>query len=270
MVERHISIINQRFQDVNPLICGWQACPRGHGYGPASREYYLVHYVLSGKGVFCREQQRKKLAAGDLFLIRPEELTYYEADKETPWYYIWIGFDGAGCRSLLEQSLFGSRQDVVHLPEAEALFLQIQNEFNHQTGSELFLCAKIYELLALLQPKQGPEKRTDEYVQRAVDYMKGNYASQIRVDQLAHIIGIDRHYLSRIFKQKMGVSPKHYLLELRLNRAAVYLVQRDYPVKAAAYSVGYNDVFNFSKVFKQYYGLSPRAYKEKHRRIKME
>lgn len=47
-----IMLENLRLWDVNPLICGEEACEPGHTFGPAARDYYLLHYVLSGKGTF--------------------------------------------------------------------------------------------------------------------------------------------------------------------------------------------------------------------------
>ena len=61
----------------------------GHKYGPAVRPYYLIHYILSGSGIFKVDNVTYHLHAGQGFLIVPNCRTTYIADKETPWSYIW-------------------------------------------------------------------------------------------------------------------------------------------------------------------------------------
>ena len=45
---------NLHMADINPRICGVEACAPGHSFGPAVREYFLLHYVVRGKGIFRR------------------------------------------------------------------------------------------------------------------------------------------------------------------------------------------------------------------------
>ncbi len=257
-----ISILNQEFQDLNPLTCGWEDCAPGHSYGPAAREYYLVHYILAGKGCFERNGVRHDLGGGSLFLIRPEELTFYKADDKDPWRYVWVGFIGSRVASLLAGSLLQDNRPTATAPYLSRIFEEIRTEIERQQAPEIFLCGKLYELFALLQG--GPAARTDSagYVRRAADYMKANYARPVSIDSVAGLIGIDRRYLGRIFAAATGQTPKQYLINLRLERAAFYLAGRNYTVSDAARSVGYEDVFNFSKMFKRRFGVAPQAYRK--------
>lgn len=74
-----------------------------HKYGPAVRNYYLIHYILAGLGTFQTEQMTYRLHAGQGFLIEPGQETTYIADKNTPWSYIWIGFAGNFADQLMQQ-----------------------------------------------------------------------------------------------------------------------------------------------------------------------
>ncbi|MBO7217085.1 MAG: helix-turn-helix transcriptional regulator, partial [Clostridia bacterium] len=75
---------------------------------------------------------------------------------------------------------------------------------------------------------------------------------------------MNRSYISSVFKEKYGISPKHYLLNHRMNMAATLLQQQN-RVNATAAAVGYSDTFIFSKAFKNYYGVSPSEYSKKYR-----
>ena len=86
---------------------------------------------------------------------------------------------------------------------------------------------------------------------------------KIKVAQdIADRIGLERTYFSNLFKKEMGISPKKYLLKHRMEQAADLIKNRGYSVSVTALSVGYSDVYIFSKMFKQYYGVSPSKFKK--------
>ena len=84
MKQNDIPLLNKGFHDVNPVVCGWQNCDSGHSFGPAIREYYLIHYILDGKGIFERRGVIYNLAKGSMFLIRPHELTFTKQMWKSP------------------------------------------------------------------------------------------------------------------------------------------------------------------------------------------
>ena len=63
-----------------------------------------------------------------------------------------------------------------------------------------------------------------------------------------------------MFRRQMGVSPHQYLMDVRLENAAALMAEHGYSVSEAALSAGYGNVYNFSKMFKKKYGVSPRQY----------
>ena len=80
--------------DAMIYTCGREECAPSHSYGPVVRSGYLIHYILSGKGIYKANGRIYHLGEGDAFLICPNSLIYYEADKYHPWTYTWIGFQG--------------------------------------------------------------------------------------------------------------------------------------------------------------------------------
>ena len=118
MEVQHIFLVNQNWKDINPMECGQERCAPGHSFGPGVREYYLLHYVLSGVGRFTVSGTTYTLHAGDIFVIRPFERIYYEADAEAPWHYVWAGFEAS---VPLPEAL---SQDVIRCPDARAVFLE--------------------------------------------------------------------------------------------------------------------------------------------------
>lgn len=258
-------ILNRGFRDVNPILCGQERCKPGHACGYAVRQLFLIHCVVQGKGTFVRKgEEPRTLGPGDLFLIRPGESTLYQADRDTPWTYIWIGFDGPGCRDHLETTLFAENQSCVCAPYAVRLFEEALAIDDRAPATELLMCAKILELFAALQrTAPSAESAPKEHVRHAMDYIRANYMRPITVGGIAKMLSIDRRYFSRIFTEHSGgVTPSAFLQRVRLTRAAEMLRRGDCSVAEAARNAGYDDAFHFSNLFKKKYGLSPSAYRK--------
>ena len=85
---------NKHFTDINPIQFGCEKCAPSHSFGPAAREYTLVHFVESGKGYFVCDGKTHQVESGQAFIIMPGKITTYYADPKDPWVYSWVGFDG--------------------------------------------------------------------------------------------------------------------------------------------------------------------------------
>ena len=86
--------------------CGLERCAPGQTWGPGIRDHYLIHLVVSGKGVFEVGGRSYEVVPGDLFFARPSQLIRYTADEAQPWEY-------ARCASALGMTE-GSMAVAVH------------------------------------------------------------------------------------------------------------------------------------------------------------
>ena len=78
-----------------------------HSYGPATRNHYLLHYVLSGTGALYADNSKGHtetyhVKSGQGFIIFPGQITTYIADEKLPWEYTWIEFDGLRTKEVLD------------------------------------------------------------------------------------------------------------------------------------------------------------------------
>ena len=80
--------------------------------------------------------------------------------------------------------------------------------------------------------------------------------SGLTLDDLASAAHISKVYLGKCFVARYGQSPMRYLREIRMRHAADYLRERR-PVGEVARLVGYADIFQFSRAFKQHFGTPP-------------
>ena len=112
----------------------------------------------------------------------------------------------------------------------------------------------------------GLYTREHEYVNKAIGYIKSNYGYPIQISDLAKHIGIDRTYLYRIFTASENMSPKQYLMQVRINAAKKMLLAGTYSVGETALSCGFSDSAAFCGRFKTVTGMTPKAFVEDSRR----
>jgi AraC-like DNA-binding protein len=243
-------------RDINPLQCGEQECEPSHSFGPCARSFHLLHYVFSGTGQYHSPNGSHQVEKGQIFVIRPGEITTYTADDKNPWHYSWVGFDCAvDLGSLFEA-------DIIEAPECARIFNDFMRSGRMENGRELYICGKIYELLALLSTREGHVgNRASRYAKMAQNYIETHLIQELRVNKLAASLNLDRAYFSKIFRKHTGKSPQRYIVDLRLDKAAELLAYQDVAPGEAAQLVGYTDIYNFSRMFKRRFGTPPSAYR---------
>ena len=244
----------------------------GETYGPKRRSGYHLHVILNGEGTLETDGRRFSLRAGQLFLVKPEEMTCYTASQERPWTYCWVSFDGKQAPYYMEQA--GFLPGVNALPcyvDRDAFYdlttlllsrteLNLANDLRRQGLLSQFIALAVESNNRGHSGKQNEKYTADSYVDHALDFMEGNF-DRIKVADVSAFIGIDRSYFSNIFRRRVGVSPQEYLLRLRMRKSAELLLATDNPVRVVAGRVGYDNALTFSKVFKSYFGVSPMHYR---------
>ncbi|MBR2650238.1 MAG: AraC family transcriptional regulator [Clostridia bacterium] len=241
-------IEDKGFSDFSPCDFGQERCEPSHKFGPHIRSYYLIHFVTAGSGTFTSPRGTFSVRAGEAFIIRRGEVTVYEADKDTPWSYTWLGFTGS------LSSRFEELPDVV---EYDSGFInELSWAFELDVGCEEYLTGMIFKLYAYLF---GSRIKVD-HPNKVHAFINAHYMEDISIAKIADSLGLDRKYLARIYKEKFGITMQQQLIDKRLHEAKKLLL-RGHGVEESAYMVGYSDYFGFSKAFKRKYGDSPINFK---------
>lgn len=253
------TIIDQKYTEINPVDSGYMQCPPLHAYGPAVRNNWLLHFVISGKGYFETSRGRYEIEQNNIFIIKPHEITYYKADEKEPWKYVWIGFtSGINIPSILKSS------DIVFIPSLRNTFLELTEILDGKTENIAYvdkLCSITWDVISKLRALEECNGKNKEiYVKEALNIMESEYHRSIDVSEIAARLHVNRSYFTVIFKEIMKCSPHKYLMKLRMERAAEMLKAGCYNVGIIASSVGYSDLFVFSRAFKSFFGVSPTQY----------
>lgn len=245
-----------------------------HRVGPKVVDYYLLHHVISGRGMFEADGETRPLGPGHTFLIRPKRLFSYASDADDPWRYRWVAFAGDRAEALLAEAGLGSDRLVVHAGDSEApagRCLDIFEAFRTRSASaSLEAAGQLHLLLACLKAagteleERPPVADThgEELVRQVIGYLSTQYAEPLSIEAMAETIGYNRAYLSRLFKRHTGVTPIDFLTRIRIDRGKRLLRERpELTVEQVASSVGFQDGLYFSKQFRRACGETPTGYR---------
>jgi YesN/AraC family two-component response regulator len=114
---------------------------------------------------------------------------------------------------------------------------------------------------AVLSRQPKPVSDAQRLVRRVMAAIHRRYAEALSRKSLADSVGVSEDYLTRCFRQEIGVTPMAYLRRYRLNKAKELLTQGQKSVVAIALAVGFPDHKYFMQVFRREVGVSPGAYR---------
>lgn len=240
----------------------------GHQYGPAVRSYYLIHYILEGEGEFQAGNVRYQLKKDQGFLIEPDYQTTYISDVNHPWTYIWIGFSGRIAGAIVDSLGLSQDNPIFTCSEGEQLKKYVLEiiRHNHSTPSDTYRAMGMFFLfistIARAQKNQLPSADGNTYVQHAVSYIHRHISEPILVEDIADYVGLNRSYLSTLFKAHTGMTPIRYIQNCRITKARHLLESSRLSVESIACSCGYQKAESLIKIFHQTYGCSPSAYRK--------
>jgi AraC family transcriptional regulator of arabinose operon len=265
-----LEFINEQIEGLSVSCCGCSKTEPLHSFGPALKPHFLIHYVLSGKGRFSVDNQEYSLETGSGFLIEPGELVFYQADKQEPWTYVWVGFGGSQAKEYMEKMGLSKKHPVFCSDRHKELYACVRNMMEHNTSgvaNDLRRNGELAVFLSLIasgvQVKEKDDTdKANTYVRKALGFIQSNYCNPIKITDVAEFVCVNRSYLYTLFEHSIGMSPQKFLSAFRITKATELLQTTEIPIESIALSCGYNDALVFTKAFKQAKGVSPSLYRK--------
>lgn len=270
---------NENFVDLGLYQFGKEQCEPAHSFGPASRNHYLFHFVLSGTGKLMAdnakgETQIYQIKSGQGFMIFPRQITTYIADQHLPWEYVWVEFDGLRAKEIVELAGL-SLDNPVYRAHSKELREEMKKEMlymaEHGDESPFHLIGHLYLFIDYMSRSSVSMRLSSEgrvqdfYIKEALTYIEQNFQNDISVEGIAKSCGLNRSYFGRIFKDAIGKSPKEFIMDYRMVKATELLKLTDLTIGDIGNAVGYPNQLHFSRAFKHTYGMSPREWRNKNK-----
>lgn len=249
---------------------GKEKCDSLHQWGPGIRDHYLIHYVISGKGYYMVNGKTYTISSKEAFIIYPNTEISYVADKNDPWEYTWVGFNGSDASIILKATDFSKENPVIKKlsfgKEIQNTIMSIYSNRGNEFENAVEMTGQLYTLLAFFMKSAQKESRQNSaniYVQKSIEFITSNYSYPITIEDIASYVGISRSHLFRSFDATLNMSPKEFLTEFRIKQACYLLENSNLSITVIANSIGFDNSLYFSRAFKKSKNLSPKEYRQK-------
>ncbi|MFI3325055.1 MAG: AraC family transcriptional regulator [Clostridia bacterium] len=215
-----------------------------------------VYCVLGGDTIYKDEKTVTKLKVNHLYCmpnLTPYQITH---KKENPLECIYFHLD-------ITPNIIDKLYEI-DLSTDEILNYIIQTTklcYKQKSADDLQLFIdKISEVLSLQLKQNGVIKELGNEISGTLEFISQNYDKKITISQISAYSGYSCEYFIKLFKKKVGISPHQYLIAYRM-KIAVKLLSQGKSINEISNILTYSDTKNFSRAFKNYYGIKPSKFK---------
>ena len=250
-------------------------------------EHFEMAYIKKGSAIFQVEGIDVNMPPHSLIIIKPGRAHKFvvksdvcelivlsfmfkskkdEADSHVSLadFIEYIEDDATGDYLFLPLS---KKNDIVHVMKRI-----LRERIKTQICGDFLSCLLIIELFVLLsralkqeweQSAKNRNLKLNELLNIAKEYIDNNYDKELTLTQVAKYIYLSDSYFAHSFKDRFGISPKSYILKVRIEASKEYLKNTDTKVADVAKIVGFSSQQRFNDIFKKHEGITPLNYRQK-------
>ena len=235
-------------------------------------QQYILIYCVKGEGWYSLKNKKFTVKANQYFILPKGVAHEYGAELKDPWSIYWVHFTGENAEYyfnyLQSKSLNGAPILVSPSALRIMLFEDILShlELLNNNSNLIYADSSLYAFLASFQRLHLKiNNKEGNPIEEVIAYMKANLDKNLILEDLASHIHMSPSHLSALFKHKTKYSPIKLFTSLKIQKASQLLLDERYNIKTIANSLGYDDPYHFSRVFKNTMGISPKYFKKEER-----
>jgi AraC-like DNA-binding protein len=150
----------------------------------------------------------------------------------------------------------------------ETMYQNLEMGYSRDNLNNVNLCLHHFIATFLFPEKQLNEKKQDakDMINQTIMQMRNELKSKMTVEEMASFNNLSASHFTSLFRKATGMPPLEYFIHLKLQKACLLLYTSDIRIKAIADTLGYDDPYYFSRLFKKYMNVSPENYREMRRK----
>ncbi|HHV95422.1 MAG TPA: helix-turn-helix transcriptional regulator [Clostridiaceae bacterium] len=255
---------------VNLIVAAFTKCPltwRDIDYIP---DYNKFYFICDGEGMLKIGDQEFYPKPGQFCLMPAGIKQSYSCISSNTFLKYWCHFTA----KIGEVNIFDIIKtplliDVKNKSTIESLFRKLIYYYNSsELTSSLYSQSTLTEIIAFFLDSIPKEKiiinssSTINKLEKILSYIENNICEDINIKQLAEMTNFHPNYFIRFFKKNTGFSPAHYINRLKMEKAKSLLILDDMNITRISETLGFKDIYHFSRTFKNYTGFSPTEYRK--------
>ncbi len=225
-------------------------------------DFWEAFLCVGGSGVHEYNGQAHRIAPGDLWLVRPDDVHSVRPQRDFAFINVaWPIENWSLWRNLaqFDAQALGGRASA---PQLEPLFRGLtQSFFENASTGPLELC-RFWAELALVFRNRSVEARPD-WMLRALQVLESEEGLRGGWPLLVQTAHVSPGHICREWKKVLGQTPTAWINARRLENAARLLLQSNLPIEEVSTRCGFENTTYFYRLFGHRFGLPPRAYRHK-------
>ena len=161
-----------------------------------------------------------------------------------------------------DRTVFRTRKPLLNLVELFPARDRLPEWFSTNKYPIFDHDGKVAAICGLIQPYERAFDAADDPVTKVVELIKTNIGQTINIPALATQADLSQRHLERLFKQRFGISPREYIIRLRVLIAADLLKSTVKSITEIALESGFYDHSSFTRQFKNHFGTLPLKYRK--------
>lgn len=252
-----------------------------------SSPFARIYYVTAGSGTVVMGDRRHILIPGKMYLIPPFTTHTDICNGIFEHYYLHIYEDTTSGEDIMSAYEFPFEIDGTEIDRElfsilvqsnQSMTLKSSDPKSYDDENSLIECVKFNRERPLyvrmesmgivswfigrfIKDARPKYKVSDERIRMALEMINSKTSESVEVEQLAEKVCMSTGHFIRLFKEELGCTPMKFLIERKMMRAKMMLVSESIMVKEVAYSLGYEDVSYFTRLFKKHVGIPPSQYR---------
>ncbi|MBZ2201809.1 MAG: AraC family transcriptional regulator [Lentilactobacillus hilgardii] len=248
-------------------------------------QYFVLMFMVKGTLFIAEDGHNYTLKQGDVFILLPRHHHYSWKTVEEQTEYYWLHFSVTGkwlqgptpvevnskinipTLHYFTPSVTLYLKKCQQLTDKDATFKLINRIFkNSALQNNLGFWQAQQQFIDLLQTVQEKIQHESSYTRLAENierYLRDHFDEKITNTSLGQKFHVHPNSVTLSMKKTFGMTPNAFLTKYRLEEAVKRLLTTSEPINQIATDVGYRNIYYFSSNFKQHYGISPIAYREK-------
>ena len=236
--------------------------PKGYSFSQNVMTTSSFEYILEGRMVIEQDESRTVLVPGDLCLIPAGSRKNLIIEEECR--RLVVGFCGQLHLPLLAMTGILSK-GFIHIKNDKrmvAVIRELHRMLREKSEDDIpHIVALTMELV--MEISRMVESALPPLLANTLNFLECNLSEEVRIADVAARLHASMDFLNRLFRKELGVSPKRWLIDRRMQLAVILLKDSDLSIQEISQKCGYGNQFVFSREFRKKYDCSPLMYRKK-------
>jgi AraC-like DNA-binding protein len=268
------------------LNAGYAVHQADWNYKDVNSPFARIYLVKDGKAKLHLKEQVYVLTPRHLYLIPPFTPHGYECDAYFTLFYIhvyenqfssqWILEDyhfpveveASPLDALLVERLMGinpgrelKQYDPTSYDNSSTMMRNVTLHSTMQPGVILETKGILFQLFSRFLRQASPKYKITDRIRKSLYHIRKNIDLPIRINELTDVCCLSEDHFIRLFKKEMDLTPTQYINRKKIEKAQLMIITGDQSMKDIAYSLSFDSVSYFNRLFKKYTGFTPVEYK---------